>query len=141
MALIETDIILAVSSPNDKRHGEARSALRGLRGRAALSPYALIELDLLLLSGRLRVADAAAFYDALKDALAYYWLDVLAPSPDHLARARELRREHGLTYFDSLHAAAALASGEEIVSYDPVYDRVPGLKRVHPSRYARPARP
>lgn len=137
MALIETDLVLAVVSVGDKRHGEALSALRRLRGRAVLSPYALAELDLLLLSGRISVTDHSAFYSALRDTLAYYSVGVLAPNPEHLARAWELRSEYGLTYFDSLHAAAALASREELVSYDPIYRRVPALRYSHPSRYAK----
>ncbi|MGQ9723380.1 MAG: hypothetical protein ACUVXA_18910 [Candidatus Jordarchaeum sp.] len=51
--LIETDILLALTSPEDRHHIEAIKLLDKFIGEIQLSPYSLIELDLLLKSGEI----------------------------------------------------------------------------------------
>jgi len=51
--IIETDLILAAASRTDRHHEEAAAVIRNVRP-LRLSPYAIIELDLLMLSGRFR---------------------------------------------------------------------------------------
>ena len=46
--LIETDILLALISPEDKHHVEIIKLLDNFVGELQLSPYSLMELDLLL---------------------------------------------------------------------------------------------
>ena len=128
--IIETDLILAVASRTDRHHEEAAAVIRNVRP-LRLSPYAIIELDLLMLSGRFR-ADAIGFHAALERMLSYYNIDVVRPSPRHAALGWELRSKYGLTYFDSLHAAVALTKGEPIVSYDAIYSKVRSLSYLRP---------
>jgi predicted nucleic acid-binding protein len=129
--LIETDTILAAASPTDKHHGTALRVLRGARP-LLLSPYSLVELDLLISSSRFRVV-LPDFYWALENLLAYYSVGILQPQPRHLSKALALRAEYGLSYFDSLHAAVALSTGATLVSFDRRYAGVRGLAYLHPS--------
>ena len=129
MALIETDLLLALSSEEDRHHSEAIRVLEVLGG-AVLSPYSLVELALLQASGRIEVT--SEFFRILGDVLDYFRVRILPPSPSHMARALDLGREFGLTFFDSLHAAAAIEEGEELVSFDPAYSRVRGLRLIRP---------
>ena len=45
-------------------------------------------------------------------------------------RQAEIEEKYGLSYFDSMIAASALAVDSEVVSNDMAFDRVPGLKRI-----------
>jgi len=42
----------------------------------------------------------------------------------------ELEKKYGLSYFDSLIAASALALDKQIISDDQAFDRIPYLKRI-----------
>ncbi|RLF18430.1 MAG: hypothetical protein DRZ82_08210 [Thermoprotei archaeon] len=130
MVVIETDMIVALASESDKHHHEARTLLRKL-SNIKLSPYSLIELDLLLASGNI-VVKAKLFYEALKSVLAYYNISVLKPDPLHFAVAWNFRKKYGLTFFDSLHAAVAVRENDMLVSFDRKYSIVKELKYVHP---------
>lgn len=133
MVVVETDYILALSSPADERHNEAVRILRRRAGELKLSPYTLIELDLLIRSGRIEVI-MPDYYVGLSQLLKFYNIKVVEPDPEHLPIAWRLRSEHGLSYFDSLHAAVAIATRDAIASYDEAYRRVKGLRCIHPSQ-------
>lgn len=135
MVLIETDIVLALASITDKHHEEVKELLRRL-GSIKLSPYTLIELDLLVASERIKVK-IPDFYEALEMVLSFYDVSIAKPSPKHLQIAWALRREYGLTFFDSLHAAVAIHDNEVIVSYDKRYSVVRGVKYKHPQEILR----
>jgi predicted nucleic acid-binding protein len=55
--------------------------------------------------------------------------EVKTVSSTLLALQCELEESYGLSYFDSLLAASALAVDRHIVSDDEAFDRVPELKR------------
>jgi len=132
MVIVETDYILALSSPEDKRHEEAVKILQRRAGELKLSPYALVELDLLVRSNRIEVV-IPDYYEGLTRLLEFYNIKVVKPTPEHLLAAWRLRGKYGLSYFDSLHAAVAIVEGEAIASYDEAYKRVKGLRYIHPS--------
>ncbi len=131
MRLIETDTIVAVASIGDRRHERAVEIIRGDYGHLCVSPYALIELDLLIQSGRIKVSNQLKFYDGLAELIDYYDLEPLVPRPAYHAAASNLRRDNvELTFFDSLHAAVSIVEGAEMISFDRVYDRIGGIKRL-----------
>jgi len=135
--LVEADLILSAILPEDPLRELSREVLYSLGG-AALSPYALVELDLLVRSGRLRVRGEGAFFSRLEGLLELAGLRLLPPEARYHARAAGLRAERPeLTFFDSLHAAVALEGGYRVVSYDRVYDVVEGLERVDPRALVR----
>lgn len=131
MVIIETDILVALASKTDKHHSEAKNIVSRLKS-IKLSPYALIELDLLI-SSKLIIVKLPDFYERLNDLLMYYNISVLPQRASHFAKAWKLRQKYGLTYFDSLHAAAAIEENDILVSYDRKYSGVKELKY----RYSR----
>jgi len=130
MVIVETDLILALASRRDRHHSEAVKVVKSVKP-LRLSPYALIELDLLILSGRLK-AKIPLFYKALAKTLSYYSIDIVKPSPQHMAKAWKLREKYRLTYFDSLHASTAIAENDILVSYDKTYLGVEELRYLTP---------
>ncbi len=135
MVIVETDFIIALSSTSDVHHFEAVRVLQKNIGRLKLSPYALVELDLIVKTGRLEVS-LPAYYESLHKLLEFYGVTIVEPSPTHFALAWKLRKEYGLSYFDSLHAAVAVATKEPITSYDEAYKRVREVKYVPPPSLA-----
>ena len=62
-----------------------------LAGSCSLSPYTLVELDLLIRSGNVTVKDYLLFWRKLRDTLDRYNISVLAPSLLYHAEAGRLR--------------------------------------------------
>ena len=131
--LIETDVLVASLDRADPRHEEARSTFFRIKN-IALLPYSLIELDLLIRSGNIKVKDYVAFWRKLEVVLNYYRVAIVKPSPLHLAEAGRIRSEYGLTYFDSLHCAVAIIERMVLISYDRrAYEGVINLTYSHPA--------
>ena len=131
--LMETDIILAAINPKDPKYREAKQIINKLTG-IYLSPYTLIEIDLLIRSGSLKIRDKEKFWQKLAQALQYHEIRILQPKPEHHKVAYRLRKEHGLTYFDSLHAASATIEKLTLISYDEkAYRNLSELKYRHPA--------
>ena len=126
MVLIETDILLALISRTDRHHVCTVKFLESLGG-VKLSPYSLIEVDLLIESGNIKVK-LPDFYSALEEVFSYYMIENIPPKPSHFIKSREFRKEYGLTYFDSLHAAVAFVENELLISYDKIYRDVKEIK-------------
>ena len=57
-------------------------------------------------------------------------VEVKTASSSLLAIQCELEEAYGLSYFDSLLAASALAVDQRIVSDDEAFDKVPQLNRI-----------
>ncbi len=113
-----------MASREDRYHEETVKLVKEKSG-LVLSPYSLLEIDLIIRSGSLEI-NAEAFYESLNDLLEYYGIEVIKPSPLHLVRAWKLRKRYRMTYFDSLHASVALIEGIPILSYDNIYSGVKG---------------
>ncbi|MEX2724044.1 MAG: PIN domain-containing protein [Candidatus Freyarchaeota archaeon] len=135
--IVETDIILALISREDKHHTEVVKLLDKFAGEIQLSPYSLIELDLLLKSGEIIVAENKTFYSLVGKVLKYRQIGLSAIKPEYHGKAWELREKYNkeLTYFDSLHAAVGLMENLELLSYDKKYAKIEGLKYAPPSKY------
>lgn len=134
--LFETDILLALISREDKHHTEAVSLLNSFLSGSTLSPYALIELNLLLRSEEIVVREIKSFYASLGTLLKYRNITLSPVKPIYHGEAHELRGKYKeLTYFDSLHAAVSMVENMELVSYDKEYAKVRELKYNHPSKY------
>lgn len=131
--LVELDFLVALARSDDRRHGEVVKLLELRGGDLVLSPYALVELNLLVWSNILRVREPSTFFRLLNDVLIYYRIEEIKPSVKHIAKAYELRAKYGLTFFDGLHGAVAVVESIPIVSYDKSYSKVGELRYIHPS--------
>ena len=107
-----------------------------LEGNIILSPYSLMELDLIIRSGKILVSNIFSFHRSLPTLLDYRRVKLIPPKPSYHAEAYKLRQKYKeLTYFDSLHAAVSVTEKLEHVSYDHVYEGVKEVNYVHPSKY------
>lgn len=132
--LIETDVVLSLASKSDRHHEDALKLLFK-SGRAGLSPYTLIEIGMLVSSQVIKVK-LPEFYTNLENLFSYYSIIPVKPRPIHLAISYNLREEYpGLTFFDSLHAATAIAEGMTLVSFDKVYRKIKELNYLSPTAY------
>jgi len=100
----------------------ATSALA--RYQVLLSPFSLVELDLLVLSGRIMVKDHSRFLKCVQEDLERYGVELASASVSIHVLASELREKHGLKYFDSLHYATAVNLGLPILSSDKAYGKL-----------------
>lgn len=130
--LIETDVLLAAINPHDPARRYALNVLD--RGNLRLSPYSLLEIRLLNRARKLSIENFKAFADDLSALFEMQKITTLFDRPEYHAQASALESKFRLTFFDSLHAAAAKVEKEVIVSFDRSYDRISGMgvKRIDP---------
>lgn len=130
--LIETDVILAAINPDDPANGPARRVLdqEGL----LLSPYSLLEVNLLARAEKLIIKNFDDFANDLGALLDAHSVEVLSDRAEFHSVARGLETRFRMTFFDSLHAAASKVMKEMIVSFDRSYDKLngEGIKRIDP---------
>ena len=130
--LIETDVLLAALNPADPGSKPARKVLG--QERLMLSPYSLLELNLLARAGRLSISDYDGFADDLGALLDACSVKTLSDRAEYHASARRLESRFKLTFFDSLHAAVSKLQKEVLVSFDRAYDKLrdEGVRRIDP---------
>jgi len=131
--LIETDVLLAAMNPVDRANASARKVLNheGL----VLSPFSLLEVNLLTRAGKLEIRNFGDFSADLSALLEVSSIRILNDLPEYHSEAHRLESEFRLTFFDSLHAAVSKVQREIIASYDRAYDRLEkeGIKRLDPA--------
>ncbi len=134
---MKTDFIIALSLPTDIHHKEAVAVLRKHARKLKLSPHSLLELDMLVKAGRLKLKPVNC-YKSLERLLEYYGVAIAEARPRHIAVAWQLRQRYTmLSYFDSLHAAVSIDFDEPITSYDKVYTGISGLNYIPLSSLAQ----
>ncbi len=126
-ALVETGFLLALN-PRDRNHEWALKLLEGGEGGAIelyVSPAAPVEVSLILGSRGLSEREIREALEAMEDAMARFTKPrYVELRLDHAALAAELRRSHPeLSFFDSLHAAVAIAEGLAYYDLDDVVRR------------------
>lgn len=131
--LFETDVLLAALNSKDPVNPFALKVLGG--EGPLLSPFSLLETNLLARAGKLEVLDYDEYAKNVGSVLSTYSVRILADKPRYHAFAQKFEsRFTKLTFFDSLHAAVSKVEGEVLASFDRVYDRLwdEGVKRVNP---------
>jgi predicted nucleic acid-binding protein len=133
MPVIELDMLIAFVSAADSLHDDADRLFQQIRDgrltRVRVATSALLEYELLLRSRGVEDAEIA------EDVLAYSTYPNLAEEPldsNKLVLAQQLRDQYRLTYFDSLHCAAALLFDRTIIGTDSAYDAVAQIRRTDP---------
>jgi predicted nucleic acid-binding protein len=125
----DTELIFALS-PKDPKHRDALRALREVPG-LVVPDVAVLEFQAVLRSRGRAPSEVRKALLALREALARHGVEEACTlSAALLARQCELEERYGLSYFDSLVAASALALDGQVVSDDRAFDRVLGLKRL-----------
>jgi len=129
--IVENDVVFAYLNKNDSNHLVAKKvfqAIKDSRIEVSISSISLIEMELIYRS------------EGKEDILMEH-LSALASlpkvtyppfTPEIALAAVYLRKEAGLSFFDSHYAAAALNLDGSIISFDKDYDKVEGLERIEP---------
>ncbi|MHC1628633.1 MAG: type II toxin-antitoxin system VapC family toxin [Candidatus Nezhaarchaeales archaeon] len=134
MAIIETDMILALISDQNKLHELAVKVLENFKDELALSPYTLTELNMLYLSGKITVENYSELLKILREAFQYHGITIMPDDPLYHSKAMELRSTYNLSYFDSLHAGTAIIEDQPLISMDKRYSKIKELKYLNPRR-------
>jgi predicted nucleic acid-binding protein len=131
--LFETDVLLAALNPKDPLNSPARKVIE--HDSLLLSPFSLLEVNLLARAGKLEVLnfdDFARDLNALFDANS---IRTLSDRAEYHSQARRFESEFNLTFFDSLHGAVSKVQKETMVSFDRTYDKLAkaGVRRLDPT--------
>lgn len=132
MPVVDTEVLFGLN-PKDKRHHDTLSRLQELlsRHKKIFAPdTALFEFQTVLRSIDREPKVMRIIILGLRKALEINAVEE-AKTIDSglLAKQSEIEERYALSYFDSLIAASALSVDGEIISSDPAFDSVPGLKR------------
>lgn len=132
--LIECDVILAAINPRDPSSHVAKKVI--VDNKLILSPYSPLEINLLVRAKRIKPVNFKKFMEQLDSLIKRFEIRLLFDEPRYHGIASILESKYRLTFFDSLHASAALANKTAIVSFDDSYDKISerGFKRIEPSR-------
>ena len=130
--LFETDVLLAAMNSKDPVHTLALKVFGS--GTAFLSPFSLLEINLLSRAGKLEILDYKDYANNLGALLNSYSVEVRSDKTLYHSVAREFEFRHKLTFFDSLHDAVSKVEGDVLASIERVYDRLDneGVKRINP---------
>jgi predicted nucleic acid-binding protein len=130
--LFETDVLLAALNPNDPLSSEARKVMD--QDSLLLSPFSLLEVNLLARAGKLEILNFDDFARDLSALLDANSIRTLADRAEYHSQARRFESEFKLTFFDSLHGAVSRVQNETIVSFDRTYDKLSkaGVRRLDP---------
>ena len=129
MPVADTEVLFALS-PRDPKHSRVLQLLRE-RADILVPDVAVLEFQAVLRTRGRTFAEIKYALLALREVLARYGVkEVQTLSSGMLVIQCELEEKHGLSFFDSLVAAAALARDREVVSGDKAFDAVPGLARI-----------
>ncbi len=133
MAIVENDVIFAYLNRNDKNHKIAKQvfeAIRNAKLKVSLSSIALVEMELIYRSE----SREDILLEHLSALASLPNVSYMSFTPEEALTSVYLRKEMGLSFFDSHYAATALNLDGEIISFDAHYDNVEGLKRIDPAR-------
>jgi len=125
----DTELLFALS-PRDPKHRYALRALEAAR-EVVIPDVALLEFQVVLRSRGAPPSRVRLALLALREILDEKGVrGVKTLSLELLALQCDLEERHGLSFFDSLIAAAALSLRAAVLSDDEDFDRVEGLERV-----------
>jgi len=128
MPVVDTEFLFALN-PKDHKHQQAMKMLDSASD-LMMPDSAAIEYQAVLKSRGRSPAQTKLALLALHEALTRKKVkEAKTISTSLLAYQAELEEKYGLSFFDSLIAASALALDRKVVSDDQAFDRVPDLKR------------
>lgn len=131
MPLLENDIVFAYLNEYDPKHDVADEIFKKLRRGeigVEISSVSLIEMELIYRSEHME----DVLLGHLTAITALPSVTYIPLTPDVVIASVYLRETLNMTFFDSHYAATALSLDNKIISFDHVYDNVPGLIRMKP---------
>lgn len=136
MPLIELDLLIAFVNSADRHHQAAdrifRKIMAGDIKYVHVASSAYLEYELIHRSFSYLAEDIRKEISSFKN---FPNLGEEPLTSKIILDAIKLREAiKGMTYFDSIHASTARLYDGEIISTDPIYDKVNALKRIDPSK-------
>lgn len=129
MPVADTEVVFALN-PRDHKHRRALNVLDEIKG-LLVPDTAVLEFQVVLRARGRNPSEVKMALLAVNEALTRHLVrEVRTMSSTLLAVQCELEEAYGLSYFDSLLAASALAVDRQVVSDDEAFDRVPELTRI-----------
>lgn len=125
-------MLLAALNPNDPLNSPARKVME--HDALLLSPFSLLEVNLLARAGKLEILNFSDFARDLSALLDASSIRTLNDRAEYHSEARRLESEFELSFFDSLHGAVSRVQKEILVSFDRTYDKLrkAGVRRLDP---------
>ena len=128
MPVVDTEFLFGLG-PKDANHEATMKALS--RGDLSVPSAAMLEFQQVLRARGRKPQDVAEAISAIRkimeenDVQEGPWIN-----SSTLVLQCEIEVEYGLSYFDSLIAATAMITGEDVISNDEDFDRIKGLTRI-----------
>jgi len=130
----DTELIFALN-PKDPKHENTLKKIKELPS-LVVPDTAILEFQVVLRARGRTPSQVRTALLALRQILSQHKVkEANTFNTSLLISQCELEEKHGLSYFDSLLAASALALDKQIISDDQAFDKIPGLKRY---RYLTP---
>lgn len=131
MPVLDTVVLFGAADPKDLRHEKSTAYLARLNeADFYLASFALIEFDIVMKSRGMGYSERMVRHALLARDHPSTMIKVRPLSPQVLYLAARIEGEEEVDYFDAGVAAEAQALDGHIVSTDPVFDRIPGVRRV-----------
>ncbi|OYT40179.1 MAG: hypothetical protein B6U89_02965 [Desulfurococcales archaeon ex4484_58] len=130
MPVIDTEFLFALS-PHNPKHKYALNILEKYMGKLLVPDTVLFEFLIVLRSYGRSSQDIRDALKALRKIFSIYSIKEMYTINTHLLIIHiDLMEKYGLPFFDSLIAASTLIIGDEIISDDRDFDKIPDLKRI-----------
>jgi predicted nucleic acid-binding protein len=131
--MVESDFVIALSQTDDQYHTHARRIVSSAK-KLLLSPFSLIEISL---GSRALGSDISGFMTELQKMVeGYDNMGQIPDKPKYHAKAAALEKRYDdLSFFDSLHAAAAIEEGYTLISADGQYEKIRELNSINPRKF------
>lgn len=127
MPVADTEFLFALN-PRDKKHAEAIKTLS--MNNLKIPDTAIFEFQVVLRARGRELSEIAKAMAALKQIFGKRIKEVSTINTSLFIKQAEIEEKYGLSYFDSMIAASALAVDGVIVSDDRDFDKVEGLRRL-----------
>ena len=129
MPVADTELIFALN-PKDPKHENALKKVKEIRN-LKVPDTAVLEFQTVLRARGRTPSQVRMALLALRQILSQYNIEETNTlNTKSLITQCSLEEKYGLSYFDSLIAASALALDKQIISDDKAFDKIPGLKRM-----------
>ena len=129
MPVADTELIFALN-PGDPKHKDALKRMKEIHN-LKVPDTAILEFQIVLRARGRASSQVRLALLALRQILSQHNVEETNTLNTKLLISQcELEERYGLSYFDSLLAASALALDKQIISDDEAFDKIPGLKRI-----------
>ena len=131
MPVLDTIVLFGSMDPKDPLHKESLRYMRLLgQPEYYLAGFAILEYDIVLKSRGLSHRERMTYHAVMSQDYPILATKTRRLSPEIMYMTARLEQEAPMDYFDAGVAAEAKMHDGQVVSKDPIYDKLAGLKRI-----------